>query len=101
MTEQDARALAAKRNAHKSKHLASVWTAQHDSVKGWHVALIEPRPFVPTPVDQDGADDALATSLVGKHSFGAGRLLISMIGPERATAAAQRMITRLTGRSLS
>ena len=42
MNEAEARALAAKREAHKSKHMKHKrWEAQHNSVKGWHVALVD------------------------------------------------------------
>lgn len=42
MTKSEADALAFKREQHKSKHLtAKRWAAAHDSVKGWHVALID------------------------------------------------------------
>jgi hypothetical protein len=42
MTENEARTEAEKRERHKSKHMTHKrWSAQHDSVKGWHVALID------------------------------------------------------------
>lgn len=42
MNEAEARALAAKREAHKSPGLGGKrWEAKHDSVKGWHVALVD------------------------------------------------------------
>lgn len=42
MTKQEAEALAEKREAHKSKHMTNKeWRAKHDSVKGWHVALVD------------------------------------------------------------
>lgn len=42
MTREEAEALAQKREAHKSKHMtASEWRAVHDSVKGWHVSLVD------------------------------------------------------------
>lgn len=41
MTFEEAEALAEKREAHKSKHMANkMWAPVHDSVKGWHVALV-------------------------------------------------------------
>lgn len=42
MTELEARALATKREAHRSKHLGTKhWRAVNDPVKGWHAALVE------------------------------------------------------------
>jgi len=42
MTEQEAVDLAIKRNKHKSKHLSDKrWSPIHNSVKGWHVALVD------------------------------------------------------------
>lgn len=42
MTEAEARALATKREAHKSKHLSHKnWTAVNDPEKGWTVKLTE------------------------------------------------------------
>ena len=42
MTQEDAIALAAKREQHKGRSLLHKrWSAQHNSVKGWHVALID------------------------------------------------------------
>lgn len=42
MLEAEAVALAAKREAHKSKFMnEKEWRAVHDSVKGWHVALVD------------------------------------------------------------
>lgn len=42
MTEVEAIAEAAKRELHKSKHLKlKVWAARHDSIKGWHPALVD------------------------------------------------------------
>jgi hypothetical protein len=96
MTEQQARALAAKREAHKSKHLRAVWTACHNSVRGWHVALVTP----PIAGTQDDADDALANSLVCTEPRLAGLILIEEIGMQRAQRAAERMIARLTGRAV-
>ncbi len=44
MTESEAIELAAKREKHKSKHLSTkVWKAVHNSVKGWHVVLVDNR----------------------------------------------------------
>ncbi len=42
MNQEEAIALAAKREAHKGKHQKKIWTAAHDSVKGWHVAFVDP-----------------------------------------------------------
>jgi hypothetical protein len=39
VTREEAQALAAKREQHKPKHLLKNWSAVHDPVKGWHVAL--------------------------------------------------------------
>lgn len=42
MTQDEAIALADKRESTKSKHLShKSWQAAHDSVKGWHVALAD------------------------------------------------------------
>lgn len=42
MLEAEAVALAAKREAHKSKFMnEKEWRALHDSAKGWHVALVD------------------------------------------------------------
>lgn len=42
MTKDEAIAEAAKRESHKSPGLSHKrWAAVHDSVKGWHVALID------------------------------------------------------------
>ena len=42
MSEEEAVALAAKREAHKSKYMTDKeWRAVNDSVKGWHVALVD------------------------------------------------------------
>lgn len=42
MTEQEARELAAKREKHKAPGLHfKRWAAVHDSVKGWHVTLVD------------------------------------------------------------
>ena len=42
MTFEEAEALAIKREAHKSKFMTNKhWAPVHDSVKGWHVALID------------------------------------------------------------
>lgn len=42
MTEADAVTLAAKREASKGKALQHKrWEAVHDSVRGWHVALVD------------------------------------------------------------
>ena len=42
MTEAEAIALAAKREAHKSKHMIDKrWEARHDPVKGWHATLVD------------------------------------------------------------
>lgn len=44
MTRPEAEALAQKREAHKSKHMTEKeWRAVHDSVKGWHAALVDSR----------------------------------------------------------
>lgn len=45
MTENEARSLAAQREKHKSKHMTHKrWSAVHNSVKGWHVALVDVAP---------------------------------------------------------
>lgn len=42
LTREEAEALAAKRQAHKSKYMNNKnWEAVHDSVKGWHAALVD------------------------------------------------------------
>lgn len=42
MTKEEAIAEASKREKHKSRTLYhKVWAAQHNSVKGWHVALVD------------------------------------------------------------
>ena len=42
MTKEEANALAFKREQTKSKFMTHKrWATVHDSVKGWHVALIE------------------------------------------------------------
>jgi hypothetical protein len=42
MTQEEAEALAAKREAHKGKSLYhKTWKAVHDPVKGWHAALVD------------------------------------------------------------
>jgi len=42
MTREEAEALAAKREQHKSPGLAlKQWRAVHNNVKGWHVALVD------------------------------------------------------------
>lgn len=42
MTREEAEALAAKREAHKGRSLyTKEWRAVHNSVKGWHVALVD------------------------------------------------------------
>jgi len=42
MSENEAIELAAKREKHKGRSLMHKrWSAQHNSVKGWHVALVD------------------------------------------------------------
>jgi hypothetical protein len=43
MTKDEAEAIATKREQHKSPNLQNgkSWQAVHDSVKGWHVALVD------------------------------------------------------------
>lgn len=42
MTQAEAIALAEKREKHKGKSLSHKrWQACHDSIKGWHVALVD------------------------------------------------------------
>lgn len=60
MTEDEARALAAKREAHKSKHMKHKrWEAVHDSAKGWHAALVDVLPS-PRMKQEPNALDILA-----------------------------------------
>ena len=57
MNEQQARYEAAKRERHKSKHMTHKrWEAVHDSVKGWHVALVDN--FKPMPVSSTPMGDS-------------------------------------------
>lgn len=59
MTREQAEAEAIKRNRHMGKHLRNTktWRAEHNSVKGWHVALVdvmrEP-PKRPAAMDDSG-----------------------------------------------
>lgn len=87
MTEAEAIALAAKRERHKSKHMTHVrWAAVHDSVKGWHAALVPVDHARATPADVE----RLAIIGAAVKVFG--------VGP---TVAALRMIAAERDKCLS
>lgn len=66
MTQQEAVELAAKRERHKPKSMRHKrWSAVHNSVKGWHVALVDDQFHVAMIAEQDARSAFLRGDLAG------------------------------------
>jgi len=79
MQQHEAEAMAAKREAHKPRTLSHKrWTAVHDSIQGWHVALVDNHPVIIASARRE-VENAIRRGNIDAAFEAAGDLLMARV----------------------